>query len=318
MEPSQLIDETGFDQAVKQVESNTAKHLYPLWMNNWRNNLSDASAGESLDRIYRRPKVERALIIGRGPSIYKHRHLELLAERGFPGKVVASDGALPLLSEHGAKADYSLTVDGNQIIQKWYKPQYRNACNEGFRVILPVTAHRATYNACMKSGMKVSWYIPELDTENFKNLTEVLQLQTISEDNPTGLSRLNGAGCSGNACIVFAATILNVREICMIGMDSGYSQDTPLSELHYHDNILAGCGYDKEKAAKLYKIYYSEAWQQYCVTDPVFEIYKRTAFSLFQHLQAGGVKIKNCSEGGCLTADGVETPSFREYLDSAT
>lgn len=294
-------------------------------MSNWAVNLSTARRGLSLDKIFREPPVEKVLIVGRGPSLQANNHVEVLAENldRFKGVIVASDGALPLLQEAGVNPDYSVTVDGNPIISKWYQNKTLGTC----RVILPLTVHPSTFHACMYNKYKVYWWIPELDTENFKGSTSLLQLQTVCEENSTGISRMNGAGNCGLASIVFAATILRAKEICLIGMDNGYRQDTPIEQLHYHDSILRGSGFNVEQVAKLYKIYYTPAIEQYCVVDPVFEIYKRTFAALANQTLRLGVKLVNATEGGCLypevldvakdersIIEGLKVSKLKDYL----
>ena len=318
-------DPTLFEEAVTQVNKNTENHLFPLWMNNLAMNLSTARRGFSLDKIFREPPVDTALIVGRGPSLQANGHVEVLAENldKFKGKIVASDGALPLLQEADVNPDYSLTVDGSPIISKWYQNKSLGAC----RTILPLTVHPSTFHACMYNKYKVYWYIPELDTENFKGATNLLQLQTVCEENSTGISRMNGSGCAGLCCIVFSATILRAKTIVLIGMDNGYRQDTSLEQLHYHDSILRGSGFNKEQTAKLYKIYYTPATEQYCVVDPVFEIYRRTFTALANQVVGSGIRLINVTEGGCLYPEvvdvakderhiisGLEALKFKDYL----
>ena len=305
-------DPSLFEEAVTQVNKNTENHLFPLWMNNFAVNLSTARRGMSLDKIFCEPPTEKVLIVGRGPSLQANSHTKVLAENldKFRGKIIASDGALPLLQEADVNPDYSLTVDGSPIISKWYQNKTLGSC----RAVLPLTVHPSTFHACVYNKYKVYWYIPELDTENFKGSTHLLQLQTVCEENPTGLSRMNGAGCAGLCCIVFATTILRTKEIVLIGMDNGYRQDTPIEQLHYHDSILRSSGFNAEQTAKLYKIYYAPATEQYCVVDPVFEIYRRTFSALANQIIGSGVRLVNCSEGGCLYPEVLDVAKDERHI----
>lgn len=301
-----------FEQIVQAIEKST-QHLYPMWMMNTRENVNLAKDGDSLDKIFARPAVNRALIVGRGPSLLKYRHPQLLCEHPFPGVVVSSDGALPLLQERGIYPNFSVTVDGSPIIEKWY--QNPAVMTEA---IMPITAHPATVKAAMEKGYHLYWFIPELDSgETKRGITEILQMMTLGAKNTTGISRLNGAGCSGLCSFVFAAIILRAKEIVLVGMDNGYPHDTPLPELHYHHKILESCGYDPNKAASCYSIVYSKDWDQYCIVDPVFESYRRCFEGLAAAAKQMGIKIINCTEGGCLVADGVSCLPLEAYLSEA-
>ena len=296
-----------FNQAVKQVEANTVS-LYPLWMQNWAVNLGNARHGRSLDKIFSQPPCERVLVVGRGPSLRKN--IDVLAEKGFKGTIVSSDGALPLLQDRGVSPQFSVTVDGSPLIAKWYDAENDGRC----RAILPVTAHPSVFNKCIRNAYSVHWYIPELDSENFKGATVLLQLQTVGEANPTGVSRMNGAGNCGLAAIVFSYSILRAKQIVLIGMDGGYPPDTPLSELHYHDNIFKACGMDPAAAAQLYKVLYVPSMGQYCIVDPVFEVYRKTFSMLAKQLSQEGVRITNSTEGGCLVEEGVQVERLATIL----
>lgn len=301
-----------FEAAVNQVNKNTVTGLYPLWMDNWAHNLQLARAGDSLDKLYQRPSSGRVLIVGRGPSIKKYGHLDMLRKHPFPGHIIASDGAVPLLAERGIVPYLSMTVDGSEIIAKWFTGPTAKIGSK-LKAVLPLTAHPKTVNAARKIGAHIYWYIPELDQEPLKGVTEALQLQTYSPSNPTGISRSNGAGNCGLAAVVLANSILRAKEVVMIGMDSGYPPDTPLEECHYHEGMLRSCGYDAQQVARLYRMYHHPELK-YTVVDPVFEIYRRTFLTIAKAYRSAGVKIVNCTEGGCLFDESVAIMKFRNYL----
>lgn len=300
-----------FDEAVKQVANNT-EALFPLWMLNWAENLQEARFGDSLDKLYQRQPSERVLVVGRGPSLKKHNHLDLLEKYPFNGEIVASDGALPLLAERGIVPYLSMTVDGNVVIAKWFDgPTAR--LGSKVKAVLPVTVNPKTVNAIRKLGGHIYWYVPEIDSDSFKGLTRALQLQTLSPKNQTGLSRHNAAGCCGLSAMVLAATILRAKEICLIGMDNGYLPETPLGELHYHDNVLKAVGYSAEQAAKFYRIY-EHPLLGCSIVDVVFEVYRRGFQSLAKQIGNMGIRLYNATGGGCLVEEGVRIIDFEEYL----
>ena len=300
-----------FETVVKSIAGNTLTGLLPLWMRNWSQNITPARLGDSLDKLYSRPPSERVLIVGRGPSIHKHGHLEMV--KRFPGHVIASDGALPLLTERGVVPYLSMTVDGNEVISKWFKGGPTTKLGSQLQVVLPLTVHPKTVAQCRSIRAHIYWYIPELDQEPIKGLTEALQLQTYSTANPTGISRANGAGNCGLAAIVLAASILRTKEIILIGMDGGYPPDTPLEQLHYHGSLMKAAGYNEKQVAELYRMYHHPDLG-FCVVDPIFEVYRNTALMLGKATQAGGVKLINATEGGCIFGEGIEIRRFDDYL----
>lgn len=303
-----------FEAATQVVQKNTAS-LYPLWMKNWADNLETARHGDSLDVLYKQPPCEKALIVGRGPSLMKNNHVELLKRRPFKGKIVASDGALPLLAERLICPDFSMTVDGSEVLTKWFVGPTQKI-GPKLKAVLPVTANSKVVRACQATGAHIFWYIPILDdvSMNISGVTESLQLQTVSAKNTGGLSRLNGAGNCGLASIVFAVQILRAKEVVLIGMDSGYDINTKLEDLHYHKVLMKSLRYDGAAVAKLYRIYYTPSIGKYCIVDPVFETYRRIFLQLAKQAAEVGTKIVNCTEGGCLYDDGIDAMPFEKYL----
>lgn len=302
-----------FDAAADAVGKNTLQ-LLPMWMDNWAANLQLARNGDSLDKLFQRPPAEKVLVVGRGPSIRKHGHLELLARHPFPGQVIASDGGLPLLLGHGVLPYLSMTVDGSAVIAKWFDdPTSLKLGSKIGGAILPLTAHPKTVAACRRAGIHVYWYIPELDQDPVKGATEILQLQTYSKRNPTGVSRSNGCGNCGLAAINIAMTILRAKEVVLIGMDGGYPPDTPLEECHYHEGMMRSCGYNAQQVAQLYRMY-QHPLLGFTVVDPVFEVYKRTYETITRAARSAKVRVVNATEGGCLFGEGTEVMRFQDYL----
>ena len=95
----------GREQSVieRAFEKNHYKKNYESWINHFALNLNDIwnelSAREldpSLD-INFKPLNNSAIVIGRGPSLKLHNHLEILAKSDYKGAIVCTDGALELV-----------------------------------------------------------------------------------------------------------------------------------------------------------------------------------------------------------------------------
>src|SRR3990170_4826088 len=91
------------DLLQNEIEKRMEKiHLesFPEWVQNFALNLNyiwqESSAGE-LNPYPDSPtsySKNSAIIIGRGPSLKKNNHLELLADSDYKGTIVCTDGAL--------------------------------------------------------------------------------------------------------------------------------------------------------------------------------------------------------------------------------
>lgn len=305
-------DQVEFENAIAGVGDMTIYNLMPLWLENLRENFELIVNGKSVQEVQKVGRGKKAIIIGRGPSLRKHNHLELLA-RNRPSEtfVICSDGALPLCIEAGIRPYAGVTVDGNrEKIWKWY-----NHDLDGTKAILPVTCAKNVAQTAERNGAEVLWYVPVLDVEEKQpkvSLTWVID-RMLSRDWSRPIPILNNGGNAGMCGWCFAADALEVSEIALIGMDLGYGLDTKLDETHYHEGMKASLK-DDAKLANMYKLYENTFVNEVAVVDPVFEIYRRMALKLIESGKERGVTTTNCTEGGSLFGQGLEQMKFSEWL----
>jgi len=78
-------------------EKITLEKYYDEWIRNFSMNLNniqnDHSARELIPQTNSN-SLSSALVIGRGPSIKKHNHLEILSKSNYKGTILCSDGSL--------------------------------------------------------------------------------------------------------------------------------------------------------------------------------------------------------------------------------
>ena len=71
--------------------------IYDEWLENFPLNLANIwneSSAAELTPTNSKTKLKSAIVIGRGPSVKKKGHLELLAKSNFDGAIICCDGAL--------------------------------------------------------------------------------------------------------------------------------------------------------------------------------------------------------------------------------
>ena len=105
---------------------------YEQWVNNFAINLDkiweEPSAGELVlckDNESIKKQNLSAIVIGRGPSIKKFNHLELLKESDYNGSIICCDGALIDTLKAGVTPErfpnfYVATIDPIPQIKKCY------------------------------------------------------------------------------------------------------------------------------------------------------------------------------------------------------
>jgi intein/homing endonuclease len=83
-------------------------------------NMPEILAGKDIKDL---PRFDGqpCLIIGAGPSIRQFRQLEVLAKSGWKNPIICSDRMLIQLLKRKIKPDIVVTVDGESVVQKFYR-----------------------------------------------------------------------------------------------------------------------------------------------------------------------------------------------------
>lgn len=299
-----MVDQD-FEKAIEQVNASTLYNLLPLWLDNIRLNMPRLVNGaETISPLQRLGHGKKAVVVGRGPSLFKKNHLKLLASSKFDGFVVASDGALGECLENGVKPFASMTVDGNrEKIWRWFLHDLKDV-----NIVVPVTVDKKVVDVSLERGGNVYWYIPMLDEGTEKvSFTGAINRMLFDPERPCPV--ISAGGNAGAAAWYFAMLALEVEEVALIGMDMGYHDDTKMEELHYHDNLIKSLGV--EKTAQMYQIHKNPFMGTTCIVDPIFETYRRTFLKYVTQVKG---KTVNCTEGGCLFGEGIEQMRFEDWL----
>src|SRR5439155_16877709 len=111
-----LTREVSLERAPSDIlTESTRENLAKLWMKNFAENMPMILASH---KIHEAPKANRpVLIVGAGPTVNLHKHLDTLGEwvrdTSHNITIIATDRMLVPLIEHGIYPDYAITVDGN-------------------------------------------------------------------------------------------------------------------------------------------------------------------------------------------------------------
>ena len=98
---------------------------YEQWVNNFAINLDRIWEESSAKELPESKPNSSAIVIGRGPSIRKFQHLELLRDSDYNGSIVCCDGALIDTLKAGVTPEkfpnfYVVTIDPVPLIKKCY------------------------------------------------------------------------------------------------------------------------------------------------------------------------------------------------------
>lgn len=327
------------------ISKTTKEGLFRIWVENFADNLNDIRWGKNISKLVPQNPDEApkgtAIVIGRGPSVFHHHHLEMLAESDYSGVVVTTDGMLYECLKRGVVPDYVLSVDGNrEKIVRWYgdpdfDEHFPNATHEEREknkecielvnrygreikaVLITCVAHNVV-KRCKEAGIDIYWFSPIFDDyRQNESFTRLQKMMTVSERNPKGVPAMVAGGNAGTCSWVFVHSILQ-RIPVLIGIDFGYLEGTPLEETCYYDGMKKS-GARIEDMIKAYSEVYNPFFKVKVLTDIIFQHYKKAFLDMCLSTPPWVYTIQ-CSPGILFsenTLHKIKCMRFEEFLESA-
>ena len=291
------------------------KELLPMWMSNFSENLPLIKEGKTLRELIPNGDPQgRAIVVGRGPSVFSHKHLELLKDSNYEGIVIATDGMLIECLKAGVVPDYVTSVDGSPVCEKWYNnPLVKEHATKITSVLCTQVSPKVT-KLVVDAGFKGPyWFVPTSDRVTDKDsITRVQLLMTCGERNSNGQISMDCGGNVGAASWVLAWTILRRKEICLIGFDYGYPENMPLSDSYYYDKTVESIG--SLHAKTFYEKVFHPYFKTFSWIDPAFKSY-RQSFSDMLMACPDNITTYNCTEGGVLYLEPfLKCAYFKDWL----
>lgn len=279
---------------------------------------TDAPMGEHNGMKVKYPPKSSAIVVGRGPSLFKNKHPEMLAESGYDGLIVSSDGGLTPLLDAGVIPDAVVTVDGSPVIKKYFEHPLLEKHGPEIKWITTVTVAHEVYRQARKMKIPVYWFQPMFDDwRQNESWTRLQVLQSRTDEYPMGVPRAQSAGNAGGCAWVLAHSLFKRSPCCLIGIDFGYPEGTKLEETQYYSSVLNMAKGDVSIIKEAYKEFYHPTWRRRAFTDLVFYHY-RQAFLEMQREVAIWYKhyggTINATEGGTLFGQGIKCMKFTDFL----
>jgi hypothetical protein len=281
----------------------------------------EGRTGEIAGMKVKCPPKGSAIVVGRGPSLFKHNHLPMLAEAietGYKGLIVASDGGLIPCLENRVIPDYVVSVDGAPVIRKWFEHPLVEKYGSEIKWIASVTINHDVYLAGRKAGLKVFWFNPTFDDwRQNETWTRLQRLLSTTPKYDMGVPAMNSGGNAGSCAWIFAMQVLKCSPIALIGIDFGYPEGTPLQETHYFENMMKEANGNVNIIREAYPKFYHPVFKEHAFVDLIFFHYRQAFTELQQitdiwyRLYGGTV---NCTEGGTLFGQGITCMKFEQFL----
>ncbi len=323
------------------MEKMTQDRFGDLWLKNAERNLSFQHNGRSLvdlRNVRLKPK-NHGVIVAAGPSLKRRKPADLLREHSYDGTVIASESAMSYCLRNGVIPDLVVTLDPHASrVVRWFgdptlderklddddyfrrqdqddaftnemeaNDEILRILNEHgpkIRIALSTTTSSAVVDRVLETGMAIFWWNPMLDDPDLPGSIS-MQMQSMN-----GLPCINAGGNVGTASWMIADAVLGLKHIALTGVDFSYYEGTPYLNTQYYREAVALVG--EENLDALFVRFENPHLGTCFFTDPAY-LWYREAF--LQMLQESSAKTYNCTEGGILFGENIETISLRAFLE---
>ena len=310
------------------LRKNTYELFYDDWIRNFALNLENIwkedSARNLMPQTTEPRKLSSALVIGRGPSLIKHDHLNLLANSDYRGTIICTDGILENVLNAGItpnkfKNFFVVTIDSQERISNYYDNSITKQYGSGIKSILSTTLSTKTYNAVKKAGIKVYWIHTLFDYDKGKSSFNYISgVMSRSKFHKKGLPAIQTGGNIGTAAWIIAWSVLKCSHVGLIGIDHGYYPETSWEEIakfHPHSKVSSDVDKNSNAFKKAFPTIYNPDFNCYCIQDPSFQCYAN-ALKEFIPKASKWVKTINATEGGSIFGVGIECMTLKNFLST--
>ncbi len=271
-----------------------------MWMENLAENMPIIRGGRDIREL---PKCGgSAVVVGAGPSVERCGHLKTLAE-GYEGTIISTDKMLvPCLREE-ISPDIVVTADGDPSIAGFYDDPLVSAGGRTVAVLNALTVHPDTVAKCPYERF---WYMTPVDDPMAeRSVTRAVHFMT-------GKTILSSFGNVGGMAVNLAL-FLGANPVVMVGMDYGYTEDTPLEKTSYYRAYAGMAEAEGRRVEDYFKTVTNPDTGQRVVLDMNWGVY-RDIFLKHMRLVAGKASIVNCSPTSSLFGFGVAHVPLEEAL----
>jgi len=315
-------------EAKNQMES-TMKNIhyqsYDDWIRNFALNLEniwDGYSAKKLSSFNSSQNENSSLVIGRGPSLKKQKHLELLANSNYRGNIVCTDGGLVTALEMGITPDkfpkfHVVTIEPYSRVEKLYNNPIVEQYGSKIKAILPTIASPTVVERIKNSGIAIFWLHLLFDyNEGKKSFNHISSQMVRSKNHLNGLPAIQTGGNAGTASWFVSWQILKCSTVGLIGINHGWEEDDPWEKIISHGFENPEKLIDKDESAlnKLIQKIYNPEFECYCYLDPIYQFYS-TTLKEFISRSPSWVNTINATEGGSIFGDRIQCMTLKKFLE---
>ena len=299
---------------------------YDEWLENFALNLTNIwneSSAAELTPANGKTKLKSAIVIGRGPSVKKKGHLEMLAKSNFNGAIICCDGALINTLKAGVTPEkfpnfYVVSIDPYSPAMKFYDDKIVDKYGDKIKGIFSTLSHPQAVENARKSGIKIHWLHPLFDyEEGKKSFNQISASMVRAKNHHDGLPAIQTGGNVGTSSWFIAWRILKCATVALIGINHGWNEDDPWEKIISHGSDLVKTDVVDRKSAtfeKLFKKIYNPDFNCNCIVDPLFQFYS-SALKEFIVRSPEWLTTINATEGGSIFGDRIIGIPFNTFLE---
>jgi hypothetical protein len=308
-----VFEKLHYKQNYKDWIQNFAINLFDIW-----NERSARDLVPTTNSSYKREE-HSAIVIGAGPSLKKHNHLELLTNSNYNGSIICTDRTLIPALKAGVTPDrfpkyYVVTIDPMEILKKFYDDEIIKTYGNKITGIFTTVVHPLTVGRAREAGIKIHWLHSLFDYhEGEKSFNQISGLMVRAKSHPNGLPAIQTGGNVGTSSWFIAWKILNCATVGLIGMNHGWDENDSWDEILSHANAPKDMDRNSNLFKKLYPKIYNPEFNCYCILDPIYQYYS-SAFKEFISRSPSWVTTVNATEGGCIFGERVKCTTFEDFL----
>ena len=314
--------------SIEEVMKKTQYENFDEWVTNFALNLPDIwnekSAREldpSIDPNYKKEN-HSAIIIGRGPSINKHKHLRLLAESNYQGTIICCDGKLIDALNAGVTPDkfpkyFVVTIDPYDAIRDLYDNPVVDLYGSKIKGIFSILTNHDAVERARQAGIQLHWLHSLFDyNEGKKSFNKISALMIRAKNHLHGLPAIQTGGNVGTSSWFISWQILKCATVGLIGINHGWEEDDSWETILTHGNNLEiSKNFDRHSPTfnKLFKKILNPDFHSYCILDPLFQFYSE-ALKEFISRSPSWVTTINSTEGGSIFGERILSMNFSDFL----
>lgn len=295
---------------------------YDVWIKNFSlnlNNIWNETSCKDLSK-YSSKQNNTAIVIGRGPSIDEHKHLQLLSTSNFSGSIVCCDGKLLDTLKAGVTPEkfpnfYVVNIDPGSHTAKLFDHPLISEFGSKIKGLFTTIANPTTVEQARKSGIKIHWMHSLFDYDGGKkSFNYISSIMVRSKNHVNGLPAIQTGGNVGTSSWFVSWKILQCTKVVLIGMNHGWNENTPMDVITKHGVSFAR-SYDESSPSfkRLFPKIYNPELKKYCILDPIFQYY-REAMLEFISRSPSWLQTINATEGGSLFGNKLLSMKFSDFL----